>query len=313
MVLIAAATQGAVLDGLAAKVDSDAITFGDVLTEIRRNPIASKEFAQAAHNREQLRHLYQRAVNALVDRRLILKAAADKKMDMQEWVVDNRVREIVKENFKGDRNLLEATLQKTKTPFEEWRNIIREDLIIAGMRYQMIEKYIQPTPDAMRREYNENRARYRQEALTTVKVILLKPATNDKEPSVKDRADKILKLLEASKADFAALAREYSADSHARDGGVWKDIKPEEAFRPEIAAVIAKLKTGEHSRLVDLDGWGFIVRKDAETAAKELSFREAYDMIAHNVRQYEAAKAYEEWMKRLRDETFIKVYPMPEN
>ena len=74
----------------------------------------------------------------------------------------------------------------------------------------------------------------------------------------------------------------------------------------------AKLKVGEHSGLVDLDGWGFIVRKEAETAEKTLSFSEAYDRIVRNVRRDTAAKAYDDWMKRLRAEAFIKTYPMPE-
>ena len=311
-VLSAAFVQGAVMDGIAAKVDSDCIMIGDVLAEVRRNPAARESFAAAARDPQKLAALYQKAVDNLVDRKLILKAAAEKKMEMQEWVIDNRVREIVKETFNGDRNELEAELQKSNTTFEEWRNVIREDLIIAGMRYQIIDKYLQHIPPAaMREEYEKNRSRYVDEARTTVSVILLKPAAEG-QPSVKDRADAILKKLDAPGGDFAALAREHSADSHAKDGGVWKDVNPEDAFRPEIADAIALLKPGEHSGLVDLDGWGFIVRKDAESAAKTLSFAEAYDRILRNVRRAEAEKAYEAWMKRLRAETFVKTYPMPE-
>jgi len=300
------------MDGLAAKVDNESITIGDVLAEVRRNPVARESFVAAARDKAKLDELYKNAVNALIDRKLILKAAADKKMDMQEWVVDNRVREIVKENFHGDRNELEAELQKSNTPFEEWRNVIKEDLVIAGMRYQIIEKYVQHvSPAAMREEYERNHSRYADESKTTVSVILLKPAAEG-ETSVKDRADTILKELASPDADFAALARKYSADSHAKDGGVWKDVKPDEAFRPEIADAIAMLKVGEHSDLVDLDGWGFIVKKDSETVAKQLSFSEAYDQIVRNVRRAEAAKAYDAWLARLRAEAFIKIYPMPE-
>ena len=310
--LAVAAARGAVMDGLAAKVDDECIMIGDVLAEVRRNPAAREQFAAAARDKAKLTALYQAAIDTLIDRKLILKAAAEKKMEMQEWVIDNRVREIVKENFNGDRNELEAELQKSNTPFEEWRNVIREDLIIAGMRYQIIEKYAQQvSPREMRAEYDAHRARYADEASATVSVILLKPAAEG-QPSVKDRANDILKKLGAPDADFAALAREYSSDSHAKDGGVWKDVNPDEAFRPEIADEIAKLKVGEHSGLVDLDGWGFIVRKDAESAAKTLSFSEAYDRIMRNVRRDNAAKAYEDWMKRLRAEAFIKTYPMPD-
>ena len=312
IIMATAAAQGAVMDGLAAKVDNECITIGDVLAEVRRNPSAREGFVAAGRDRAKLDVLYRKTIDALIDRKLILKAAADKKMDMQEWVVDNRVREIIKDNFNGDRNELEAELQKSNTPFEEWRNVIKEDLIIAGMRYQMVEKYVQNvSPAAMREEYENHRSRYADESKTTVSVILLRLAS-DGQPSVKERAGTILKRLSAPDADFAALAREYSSDSHAKDGGMWKDVKPEEAFRPEIAEAIAALKVGEHSKLVDLDGWGFIVKKDAETVSKQLSFAEAYDKIARNIRRARSAEAYEAWLKRLRDEAFIKTYPMPE-
>ena len=310
--LAAAFAHGAVMDGLAAKVDDECIMIGDVLAEVRRNPTAREGFAAAARDPQTLAELYQKAIDALVDRKLILKAAAEKKMDMQDWVVDNRVREIVKESFNGDRNELEVELQKSNTTFEEWRNVIREDLIIAGMRYQIVDKYLQYVPpSAMREEYANNPSRYTEDAKVSVRVILLKPSAEG-QPPMKDRAAELLKQIDAPGGDFAAIARKHSADSHAKDGGLWKDVNPEEAFRPEIADAIAMLKAGEHSGLVDLDGWGFIVRKEAETAAKKLTFAEAYDRIVRNVRRAKSQKAYDAWMKRLRAEAFIKTYPMPE-
>ena len=94
--LAAVAAHGAVMDGLAAKVDNECIMIGDVLAEVRRNPAAREQFAAAANDKAKLAALYQNAIDTLIDRKLILKAAAEKKMDMQEWVIDNRVREIVK-------------------------------------------------------------------------------------------------------------------------------------------------------------------------------------------------------------------------
>ena len=107
------------------------------------------------------------------------------------------------------------------------------------------------------------------------------------------------------------MAIRYSADSHAKDGGLWADINPEEAFRPEIAEVISKLDVGKVSNMIDLDGWGFIVKKESESKAKKLSFSEAYDMIAANVRNEAAKKAYDEWISRLKEDAYIKIYPMP--
>ena len=42
-----------------------------------------------------------------------------------------------------------------------------------------------------------------------------------------------------------------------------------------------------------------------------MSFEEAYDKISWNVRNDAAKKAYDEWIARLKEDAFIKVYPPP--
>ena len=309
-ILAGACAHGVVLDGLAAKVNDAVITVDDVSTalgDMKRSgmsPSIGADFKTA----------YSNTVEFLIERRLILQLAAEKKVTFPEWVVDGRIRDIVKDKFDGDMNKLNAMLTQIKTPLTEWRNMIRDDMIVTSMRQQFVEKYVTATPAEMYREYNENRSSYRTDAKTSVSVILLKPtASGDKNaPSVSTRGEEILARLEKGE-DFADLARQFSADSHAQDGGAWKDVNPQEAFRPEIAQAIAALKVGEFSKLVDLDGWGFIVRKDAETGAKDLSFAEAYDQIERNLKKRLGQAEYKAWIQRLREAAFIKIYPFPED
>ena len=303
-----ACAHGVVLDGLAAKVNDAVITVsdvGDAIGDLKRNGVVQGE---------DFKTVYSNTVEFLVERRLILQLAAEKKVTFPEWVVDGRIRDIVKDKFDGDMNKLNAMLTQIKTPLTEWRNMIRDDMIVTSMRQQFVEKYVTATPADMAREYQENRHLYCKEAKTSVSVILLKPADPDdkKSPSVSTRGEEILARIEKGE-DFADLARKFSADSHAKDGGTWKDVNPEEAFRPEIAKTIAALKVGEVSKLVDLGGWGFIVRKDAETGTKELSFAEAYDDIERNVKKRLGKEAYRDWIQRLRAAAFIKIYPFPED
>lgn len=308
--LSVASVFAAKLDGIAARVDSYVITVGDVMNEIRRNPAIRAKASRA--DVSEMKAMYLAALDSLVERRLVLKAAAEKKMEIPEWVIDNQIREIVHEAFGGDMNKLEEELQRTKTPMSEYRATILDDITARGMRQQIIDRYVSPSPSAMRKEYESNKDRYRTEASTTVRVILLRPASaEDGVPGISTRWSQIGEELAEGKT-FADMAIKYSADSHAKDGGLWKDVKPDEAFRPEIAEVISKLKTGEVSKMIELDGWGFIVKKESETLAKEMSFAEAYDKIVSNLRNEASAKAYDEWLKRLKAEAFVKIYPPPE-
>ena len=232
-------------------------------------------------------------------------------MEIPEWVIDNQLREIVNHSFGGDMNRLHEEMARSKVSMTEYRNTVKEDILVRGMRQQMIEQFATASPAAMKREYASHPERYRQEAKVTVSVILLKPGSESEGlPSLDTRWAQIGEEL-ASGASFSDMAVKYSADSHAKQGGIWKDVNPEEAFRPEIAKTIAKLAVGQISNMVNLDGWGFIVKKEAETKSKTLSFAESYDRIAANVQKAAAKKAYDEWIVRLKDMSFIKTYPMP--
>jgi hypothetical protein len=79
-------------------------------------------------------------------------------------------------------------------------------------------------------------------------------------------------------------------------------------FRPEVCKEIAAMPKGTISHWLDLDGWSFLLRKDDETPAGDLSFAEAYDDIEANVRDAAAAALYAAWVERLKAAAYIKVF-----
>ena len=274
--------------------------------EIKRNPEIASRLSAAAQGGEQgVREIYKAALDSLIERQLVLAQAADKKMDMQEWVIDNRIREIVHDRFDGDMSRFESSLAESKIPLTEFRATLKEDMIIGAMRYQMVEKDLFPTPAQMKAEYESHPERYRMDAKANVRVILIKPG-KDAEALVKDITAKL-----KNGTSFSDLAIKHSADSHAKEGGLWKDVNPSEAFRPEIAAAIDKLKPGELADPIVLDGWHFILLKESESKSRTLPFAEAYDKIVRNVKRDLGHRLHKEWIARLRAEAYIKEYPMP--
>lgn len=273
------------VDGVAATVGSQSILRSDVVHELRRMNADESKFDEVR--------------NTLIERKLILKAAAESKMTLQEWVVDNRVREIVEKGFDGDRNKLLALLAQQKTPYSEWRQRIKDDMVVSAMRWNVVDKNVAASPAEMQAEFTAHPERYRTDGTVTVSVILLKPADAEKRDAIKAA------LKDTS---FAELAKAHSADTHAAEGGVWKDVKPEEVFRPEICAAIAKLAKGDVSDWVEIDGWSFLLRKDDETASRARTFAEAYDDVEDAVKSANAQKLFSDWMERLKAETYIKIY-----
>ena len=283
--LTALAAFAVEVDGIAARVGSSVILKSAVLGEMRRAGVGEEKYAEVR--------------GEMIERELILKAAARAKLQMQDWVVENRVREIVTRLFDGDANKFKAALAKDRVTFPEWRQRVKDDMVVAAMRWQTVDKTVSANPADMRREYESHPERYMTGNRVTVSAILIGPGDTDKKSEIE----------EALKTEpFAEVAKKYSSDARAKDGGQWKDIKPEDEFRPEVCAEIAKMKKGETSKWIELDGWNFLVRKDDEKAGSKMTFEEAYDDVAQNVRKELADKRYREWIDRLKAETYIKVY-----
>jgi len=295
------------LDGVAAYVNDEMITIGEVMSEVRRSPWAET----APELREKrLRDLYKATLNALIDRKLILAAAKKSKMELQSWAVDNRIREIVVNNFDGDQTKLHNLLADRKIAFEEWKRNIEEDLMVTAMRYQQVEKRVAPTPTEVRAEYEANKGRYQTENAVAVSLIVLDPPEQSGDLSVESRAAKIAEALKAG-TSFASLVKTYSKDAKASQGGSWGKVNPDDVFRKEIVDVLGKLKPGETSSVVVLDGYGYIVRKDEQQDSRALTFEEASPYVESHLRMRQAEKIYKEWTDRLRSESYIKVFELP--
>jgi len=295
------------LDGVAAYVNDEMITIAEVMSEVRRSPLA--ETAPELRERR-LREMYKATLDALVDRRLILTAAKKSKVQLQPWAVDNRIREIVANNFDGDQTKLHNLLADRKISLEEWRKNIEEDLMIQAMRYQQVEKRVAPTPTEVRAEYEANKGRYQTENAVGVSMIILDPPDKEGDETVAVRAEKIAAALKSGTA-FASLAKTYSKDAKAADGGSWGKVNPDDVFRKEIVEALARLKPGETSPVVVLDGYGYIVRKDDQQDSRALTFEEAAPYVESRLRVRQAEKLYKEWTERLRREAYIKVFELP--
>ena len=264
------------VDGIAARVGEDAILRSEVYAEMQR--MGLRDSSQAT-----------RVLNELIDRKLILSAARDAKMTMQEWIVDNRVQDIVKQSFDGDRNKLIETLAQQKISYPEWRAKTKDDLIVSAMRWNMVDKNVTASPAAMKTEYARHKDdRYSSARKVSVAAILLKP----------DEAERREEISAAIKTNsFEQLgARTYV------------DVKADEIFNPEIVEEINKMPVGTISHWIEIDGWSFLLRKDGETKGQVRSFEEAYDDVEAAVKEQEAKRLYLDWVKRLRSETYIKVY-----
>jgi len=132
--------QEQVIDGVAAVVNGDVITFSQVRDLTMAQEIAVRQsYAPPEEMEKKIRQIRVNAINDLIDRQLVLQAFQKQKFNIPEFAVDEHINSIIRENFKGDRQAFIRTLQAQGFTLQKFRKMETEKMIIQAMRGQAVK------------------------------------------------------------------------------------------------------------------------------------------------------------------------------
>jgi peptidyl-prolyl cis-trans isomerase SurA len=295
----------AIVDGLAAHVNGDAITIADVMVGVRmflRDPAW-----EAGRGREEaFRDAYAEALGELVNQRLILQEYRAGQVRLPAWVIEKRLAELLDTRFDGDRGRLLKELADQRLTVEDWRTRVEEQMIVAAMRQSQVDAHIQIGPSQILAHYQAHVTNYVQKAATQVGLILLKPRGDEGEEALAARAAAVLQRLKSGEK-FEAVARDVSDDSSREDGGQWGWIVPEEVLRDELAQALAALPVQQH-KAVAMSTGTYILHKMAERKAGQRTIEEARPEIERELFKAESQRLFLAWMMRLRAKAHIQTF-----
>ncbi len=296
-----------VIDGVAAHVNGHIITIGDVtglMTQgLRIPPGVSKE--------EELRLImeaYDAAADELISRRLIIDQFNGDKLVIPPNVIDQRVEVIIDEKFGGDRSALLNALKKDDRTFDDWRETIREQIIVSSMRYSNVEEQISISPEHVRRYYDEHLENFSASPGVKVSLIVLKNSNDEAARiEVSNHAASLLKKLEAGE-DFATLARQHSEGTAADQGGDRGWIVPEDELRRELVDALSALKVGEVSPVITTPEELYIVKKEEIRSESVRPYKEVQHEVESLLRRKESDILFKEWVQRLKADSYIRIF-----
>jgi parvulin-like peptidyl-prolyl isomerase len=109
------------VDGMAAIVNGDVITYSQVrqLSAPREKLLRSQFTGQELENK--LQEVRKLALKDLIDRRLIIQAFKKESYQIPDHIVDQRVHDIIRESFGGDRNTFIKTLEAQNYSLGEFK------------------------------------------------------------------------------------------------------------------------------------------------------------------------------------------------
>lgn len=311
--LPARAQQAEVVDGIAAIVNQDVVTISQVRELVSARERALRDLYRGEELAKQLRELRLAALKDLIDRQLILqefrKLQEEKGATIPDYVVEDRIQSIIREEFGGDRAAFVRTLQAQGYTLTRFREIEREKIIVQAMKQAKVTDNFVISPTQILNYYNANKAAFMTPEQVKLRMIVIREedtgdiltGANKRQVAEEIRA----KLMEG--ADFDRMARMYSEDPSTQDiGGDWGWIE-RNTLNPELSRAAFSLKPGEISQVLEVGGSYYILMVEARKSARVRPLDEVREEIERNLIQQERNKATERWLESLRRKAYIKI------
>jgi parvulin-like peptidyl-prolyl isomerase len=307
----ALASEPEVIDGIAAVVRLDGVTNGDVITysEVRSVSAPKEKLLRDQYRGEELvnkiKEARTEALKDLIDRQLIVQAFKKEGYQIPDHYLDQRVHDIIRENFNGDRNTFIKTLQAQTFTLGEFRKLETEKMIVQAMRHKNVEVKTIVSPNKIQDYYRAHAAEFTSKEQVKLRMIMISAGTSDR-AGQKAMAEEILSKL-VNGAEFDRMAQIYSEDSTRDLGGDWGWVDRGTLTAP-LEKVAFNLRLGKVSNIVEVGGNYYILKVDDRRGGVTRPFAEVRDEIEKKLTSEEAQAMQERWLASLRQKAYIKMY-----
>jgi len=140
--------------------------------------------------------------------------------------------------------------------------------------------------------------------------ILLRPGGNLSQDAARAQLAGFKRKIELGTAEFEALAKEYSQDGSANQGGDLGWANPG-MMVPEFEEAMAKLAPGQVGDPL-VSRFGVHLLQVLERREAPLSLREQQDLVRNILREKKFEEAYKNWEREVRGRAFIEYRETPQ-
>ena len=299
------ASSQEVLDGIAAIVNDEVITFSDVRQLVGPKEGAARQQLKGAELVEKIKEMRLQAINDLIDRQLILQEFKKNKFQLPEFIVDERVQTIIREEFGGDRSAFLRTLAAQNYTIEKFKEQQRDVVIVQEMRRMSVKGGTGNIPEEkIVKAYRDRAAEYTSEDQIKLRMIAIKQsgASTSRKQMIEEIREKIV-----AGAEFQDLARMYSEDPTQDVGGDWGWINRKQ-LNEKLTKLAFSMKPGQVSEVIEMAGSYYLLYVEAKKPAVTKPLSEVRGDLEKFLQQQERQKAQQEWLAKLRKKAFIKMF-----
>jgi len=304
------AQQAEVVDGVAAIVNNDVITISQVRELVGARERAMREGYNGPDLADKIKEMRLGALKDLVDRQLIIqefRSMQEKGANIPDYVVDDRVQTIIREEFGGDRAAFIRTLQAQGYTLTRFKEIEKEKIIVQAMRQAKITDNFVVSPKQIQNFYDKNKSAYTVPEQVKLRMIVMREGSSDVIGANKRQTAEEIREKIVGGAEFERMAQMYSEDEATSDlGGDWGWVE-RNTLNEELTKTAFSLKAGETSKVLQIGDSYYILFVEARKNASLKPMAEVREEIERNLIQQERMKAQQRWIDTLRRKAYIKI------
>jgi peptidyl-prolyl cis-trans isomerase SurA len=301
------AQQPEVVDGVAAIVNGDVITYSQVRVLVGpREKVLRSQFT-GEDLVKQIKEARESALKDLIDRQLILQAFKKENFQIPDHYVEERVQEIIRQDFGGDRNTFIKTLEAQNYTIGEFKKMESEKMIVQAMRSKNVKMNLVASPAKVAEYYKAHRDEFSAKEQIKLRLIMIPSHANDGQAAAqKAMVDEIFSKL-VNGAEFDRIAQVYSEDSTRDQGGDWGWVERKTLAGPLEKAAF-NLEVGKISKIIEFGGNYYILKVEDKHGGDTKSLEQARPDIEKKLLQLDAQALQEKWLASLRSKAYIRTY-----
>jgi peptidyl-prolyl cis-trans isomerase SurA len=305
--VLAIAEEPAVVDGIAAVVNGDVITYSQVRSLTAPREKLMRQQLTGKQLEENLTKLRELALKDLIDRRLVIQAFKKESYEIPDHVVDDRVHQIIRESFGGDRNTFIKTLEAQNYTLGEFKEKEMESIIVQAMRSHNVKMNTIISPTKVEDYYRKHRDEFTTKEQIKLRMIMISGQKDTATAAAqKALAEEVLGRL-AGGAEFDRTAQVYSEDSTRDNGGDWGWIDHNTLAAP-LEKIAFNMPVGRISNIIEYAGNYYILKVEDKHGGTTRSLAEARSDIEKKLLEDEAHQIQEHWITSLRQKAYIRMF-----
>lgn len=306
--LSSAPARTELLDRVVAVVNDEAITQSEL--DILLRPIYEhyKEQFRGQELMIKLDEARRKLLTQLIEDRIVLQEAESRGLEADPSEVDSRVAEF-RERFES-QEAMETELARQGMTLHDVEERFRKHALVKRLHDIEVRSRILVSPQEIEDFYRTHPEEFSEEERVRVRSITVKKGEEARAKGIMDeeamaRVKEIQKKLRDG-FDFPTLAKQYSEDIQAEEGGLSDWIRKGEMIEV-IDGIIFSLSKGDVSEVVETPMGYHLFRVEDRQQGKKLSLEDARDAIYSHVFQMKAEERFDEWMQELKKNSYISI------